>query len=319
MTAPGTLAVRAPDPPFRWADVPLSNRDWLRVRTDDIVGRAYRQACDAVQIGAWLNEARGRLKHGMYLEWVRSELPFSPAAAKRYRQVATAFAAFQMAQFELFDESALYALAQLQAPHSAREHAVQLAEQGERVTRTVALQILDAHRPVPDPDVKAYEGVRKGLDLYRVTDEGGGRAIDQTKLTALREAQDANRRQKTGRALERLAREATTVLITKVDDPDDDVIYTVNCTFPEGGEQRVRNGRKLHWVLLDALNEPEMKHCPHCCEPGEALPASRFSDNALLPDELNSRCKDCEKERKKVRRGGKKRKRKKKRVTPEVA
>ncbi len=125
--------------------------------------------------------------------------------------------------------------------------------------------------------------------------------VNQDRVTALKTAQDANRRAKSGRALEELSRKATTVHIQKLDDPDDVEIFSVTCYYPEAGP-RVAIGRKLHWPLLELIDEPEEKYCPHC---DRTLPANQFSDNGNLPDELNSRCKECEKERKRgQRRGG---------------
>jgi hypothetical protein len=135
-----------PDPgEFNWGTVPAAVRAWLGARTHDIQGLAYRQACDAVTIGAWLNEARAKLKRGLYERWVAAALPFSLVTAHRYRRVADAFGAFVSCQFEMFDVSALYVLADLRTPPEVRERAVARARARVPVTRADALKMLAEH------------------------------------------------------------------------------------------------------------------------------------------------------------------------------
>jgi hypothetical protein len=290
-------------PPFRWADADPQLRDWLERRTEDIVGFAYRTACDAVRIGVALNEVRARLKHGEYQAWVLAKLPFSLPAARRYRQVADTFAVFQTAQFERFDESALYVLAQDKTPQTARELAVLEARSGKRVTRAVALEILESCRAdsgdVGEEELAEYESSARQRNLLTVVREDRKgqlkvSQVDQDREVALRNAQTANRHRRLGKALEAVVEGATLLRVEKLDDPEDVVIYSVTCHRPDDGPRNVP-ARRLVDALVKLSGASEAKVCQAC---RKFVPLDLFGDNDREPDELMARCKLCEKGRK---------------------
>lgn len=292
-------------PPFRWADADPQLRDWLRVQTGNIVGFAYRTACDAVRIGVALNEVRARLKHGEYQAWVLAKLPFSLPAARRYRQVADTFAVFQTAQFERFDESALYVLAQDKTPQTARELAVLEANSGKRVTRAVALEILESCRAdsgeVPEEELAEYESSARQRNLLTVVREDRKgqlkvSQVDQDREVALRNAQTAHRHRRIGRAIETIVESVTplTLRLEKLDDPEDVVIYSVTCHRPDDGPRNVP-ARRLVDALVKLSGASEAKVCQAC---RKFVPLDLFGDNDREPDELMARCKLCEKGRK---------------------
>lgn len=267
---------------FRWDTVPAPERDWLRRRTEDIVGLAYRQACDTVRIGVWLQEARKRLRKRTYEAWVASQLPFSVSVAFRYRQVAKAFAGFASVQFERFDPSALYVLSQLQTAPGARAHAVQLAESGERVTHALALQIVDAHRDPPEPRPA------------RVAGPAGPPAPVPVVTAPQPEPPEAAR----WRRMARLAAACKLVRIERLEDTEyegDEVVFSVT-VHTEDGLPRCAVRRELHDAVACLLGEEELRKCS---APGCGMrPAGMFGRNADIPGGLNYRCKACEKARK---------------------
>ena len=276
------------EPAFRWSDVAVGDRDWLQKRTQDIETYTYRTACDMVRIGQTLAEIRDRLPR-KFSPWLVSQTPFSKATA--YRLIATAgtFAPY-VSLIETVEPYALYLLSQQDAPQAAREHAVQLASQGEKVTRALALSILDAYSD-EDPseeEVEEYERL-KG----RIEQEENGR----DKVTERLETMDAALYEGVGRTVIELVERVSMLTITKLDELDDAAIYSVTCH--ENGKPRSVVDRNLHCALeLMAGREPQ-KYCPGCCEPGETLAMSRFGVNKSMPDGLMARCKVCERERKK--------------------
>ena len=304
---------------FRWDTVPTSDRDWLRRRTDDIVGISYRTACDAVRIGQWLNDAKTRLDPGTFIAWIESQLPFSVATAHRYRQVATAFVSFSTSHFEMFDESALYALAQFQTPQAAREHAVQLAEEGERIDRALALSIIDAHKPLSDEEVEADHKRQKriankerkenahtrkclGLDCeveFLSHGEHFCPSCRAKKESIAPNVQVLEPQQalKYWQRLVDLVNRASVVRIERIDecDEEDDTLYSVTVHLGDDGPRNA-----VRRELFDALGEvsdapPEMRFCS---APGCGMrPVGMFGKNRLNPGGLMYRCKTCEKAR----------------------
>ncbi len=306
-TRPPADVLGTPDS-FRWAVVPASDRDWLRARTDDIGTFTYRIGCDIARVGQILAQVRGRLKHGLFLRWLAAETTFDRAKAYRLMQIGKAFSSY-ISQIEKFEQSALYVLSQDKTPQAAREHAVQLAESGTRVTRAVALQILDAHKPVRvgTVEVAEYEKLHKELNTLVIevpaskTAETDLKAVrvDQDKVTAQLEKRDAVRYEAIGRALVGLAGEMTNVRIEMVDDHEGVPVYAVTC---HGADHtpRVVVDRKLRWALERVAGMNPSKFCPGCCLPGQMVPVGQFSDNNDMDDELSARCKACEKSRRKA-------------------
>jgi len=290
---PHTLALSTAQVPFEWSAVAAADRDWLRARTQDIVGLAYRSACDAVRIGTALADARRRLPHGQYESWVERELPFSLAAARRFRQVGAAFAAFQIAQFERFDESALYLLAQEKTPRAARDYAAELAGGGERITRAVALEILAAHKPCAEPtrcEVKAYEAGVKGVRGPETSpkEQEGAEKVSE-------------RHRRLGAALELLLSGCRILHISQIEDEDfPEPVYSLSCfraDLPAGAaDTRPRNvvRRNLLHALDCANGREQEKRCPGC---KKTKPVGEFGCVATALDSMNRYCKVCERKR----------------------
>lgn len=158
------------DTPFKWDVIPVKDRDWLMDRTESIRELAHRQVIDTVRIGQMLEEAKAKLKHGSFRVWVQKELRFSHDTERRYRQVASAFGSFEKTQFASFDRSALYVLAQSDVPQSARELAVQLANDGTKITHALAKEIVDGE-PEDDTDEPEEPDTEQSTDAEPDDDE----------------------------------------------------------------------------------------------------------------------------------------------------
>lgn len=302
-------AVVAPAPParFLWSAVADQDRDWLRCRTEDIERFAYASACNTVRLGLALGAVRDRLP-GHFDAWLRSQTPFSVAHA--YRLIATGriFGPF-VSQIEKVSPSALYVLAQNTTPAAVREEAVERAARGERVTRAVALDLIDAYRPVrvSGADVRAYESLRQKLNKFRVTDRPGQpKVVNQDAHTAMLELQAADRWKKIGRLVEQLIGPetasdpeslATMIRVERVSDSGPTALYSVTCHWPDR-DPTCAIDRDPKRALLKVAGATETKRCVGCCAEGEEVSVEFFGFNRSSPDGLMSYCKACEHDRK---------------------
>lgn len=299
------------------------SREWLTRRTEFIVSLAYRQVCDIIRIGAELTEVKRVLGHGRYEQWAKERLPFSYPTANRYRQVAKAFAQYQSCQFDNFEPSALYLLAQPKGVTKAvRDHAVQLAEQGQRITHTTALEIIDANRPVnlSEKDIKRYEKVRKQLDARRVVTtvgRGGNERqeveyIDPAAATEAERAREDRTHARIGKLFLDALKQYTRVEFQHIpgDAAEDDDPETMFCVTGYSRDEavgtRVKSQCDPRLLLESLLGVVSKKHCAGCCAPLAEIPLDRFCRNRNLEDGRNARCRACEKKRKEVYRAKRK-------------
>lgn len=315
-----------------------ADRDWLRRRAEEIEGLLYRGACDIVRIGLALESVRKRLGHGSYLAWVEAELPISAPTAQRYRQVARVFGGFLSVQFEQFDPSALYVLAQAKGvPPGAREHAVQLAGEGKRVTHALALEILDAHRPVSEADAaRELREQKKAAQVVReckARKPGGEYCGRSFASTGERVCPDCLRRQEERESVASVNREKakkwdlfcallSRCSLLRVEASDDEEyeerLYSVAAHFPDDGPRHSAHANPF--VALAAVSaergeggrpvEP-MKKCldPECEAPGGMRPYGCFKAHATNPDGFDTRCRACVHRRRDLIRARKKAKR----------
>lgn len=278
-------------PSFSWGAVPPTDRDWLKRRTEDIVGLCYRTACDIVRIGQALAEVRVRLKkEGTYRLWISTHLPFKRATAGRFIAVAAVFAPY-IGEIERFEPCALYLLADHRAPPAIRAHALQLAGEGKRITRALALEILDAHRPLTltkdeiNDHSKRMAPIRKREGAAHRTAQGGA---DDGEL-ALR-----------WRRFLKLIEGHEVVTISRIDDSDrtedGTAVYSVVCMTGGGTGKGI--GRDLHDAVARAEGTVLTKFCRGCNGgAGAYQPISLFNRNACRGTGLNDRCRPCENER----------------------
>jgi len=110
------------------------NRDAVRQRTEEIRVQLRRAAQDIWEIGQKLVEVRSRLKHGQFEAWLKAEFGWSHRTAYNFINVYEAFSKpANFAEIEIA-ASALYLLAAPSTPQAVREHFVQRASSGEKIT-----------------------------------------------------------------------------------------------------------------------------------------------------------------------------------------
>ena len=96
---------------------------------------------DVISIGQELVEVKKNLPHGLFLLWLKTEFGWQERSARNFIRVAERFKSATVADLEI-DLSAAYLLAAPSAPESARKKAVKRATNGERITRSVAKDII---------------------------------------------------------------------------------------------------------------------------------------------------------------------------------
>lgn len=283
-TTAANAAIAAP--PFRYGQIAAEHREWLRQTTTTIRTALRRTAANLVQVGRAIADARERLPRGQWQEWAVAEMPWSLAQTKRLMAVGRVFGdPSAAAQIERFGPSALYAFCSPDCPRSAREYALELAADGQRITHALAKEILDAHRREPDPDakeVRAYARAAKQLDATR---------DDPPDLPA------AEVHRLAGEALAELAGKSTLVHIGTAaeDDGEDRPLFSVTA-YGRGNDApyQCRQGYSLVDVLMVLCGRPRRKKCPGCSRHREV---TKFAVNASQPDGWNRRCRECETKR----------------------
>lgn len=112
-----------------------------------------RSAAQAViEIGERLIDVKERLGHGKFGQWLDAEFQWSADTARNYMNVAERFG--QNPKISEFAPSALYLLAAPSTPEDARTEAINLAEQGQKITHAVAKQIVTTHKEQAPPKPK---------------------------------------------------------------------------------------------------------------------------------------------------------------------
>jgi len=152
-----------------YASLDVETRIVVQQRTSEIKTLMRRTAQDIVDIGQKLIEVKERLGHGVFGAWLPVEFGWSRTTAVRFMRVAEQFKFANLANLSIAS-SALYLLAESSTPESARQEALQRAEQGEHITYRGAQEMVAAQKAMP-----MLEG-HVGEDRYL---EGGSRQSGQ--------------------------------------------------------------------------------------------------------------------------------------------
>lgn len=111
-----------------------------------------RVIADIIEIGRHLTAAKQLVEHGEWLYWLRDELGWkSEDTAQRFMAVARAFGGRQIPQGAVFDAGALYLLASPPVPPETRDAAIEKAAAGERITKSIAGELIAEARAAPSP------------------------------------------------------------------------------------------------------------------------------------------------------------------------
>lgn len=135
---------------FQYGGLDDSTREFVEDRTERIRGLIQRSAQDIVAIGIALQEVKERLPHGQFGAWLAAEFDMSERMAQNFMRVADCFKSANFADLSIAP-SALYLLAAPSTPDEAREEAIERAEQGEVVSHAMAQEIVEEHKPEPEP------------------------------------------------------------------------------------------------------------------------------------------------------------------------
>lgn len=158
---------------FDYQSLDAESRIIIQQRTGEIKTLAKRVATDIVDIGGKLVEVKDRLGgNGKFTSWLQSELGWSERTAYNFIGVYEKFGTANFA-IENVAPSALYLLVAPGTPEPARQAAMEMANQGERVTHKTAKAIVDA----------AKEAEPKTPALFDLTEE---EADEQDRKTAAR-------------------------------------------------------------------------------------------------------------------------------------
>jgi hypothetical protein len=133
---------------FDYAELDVETRIVVRQRTDEIKTLVRRSAQDIIDIGSKLLDVKEQLGHGSFGGWLESEFGWSESAAQKFMSVSTRFKSVNFTEMNI-GASALYLLAAPSTPEPARIEAIERAQSGERITHTVAREIVAEHKPMP--------------------------------------------------------------------------------------------------------------------------------------------------------------------------
>lgn len=115
----------------------------LRMIVDEVKALVSQGNGLVISIGTQLITMKGLVPRGQFGAFLDSEFGWSQDTAERWMAVAKRFAAIPQAAD--FDRTALYALAGGDIPDEAIEEATERAAAGEKITKAVAVEIIDKH------------------------------------------------------------------------------------------------------------------------------------------------------------------------------
>jgi hypothetical protein len=132
---------------------------------------------DLLAAGKDLLAVNAALPHGRFGPWLRAEFGWTERTARRFMTVAERFGPKTDTMSDLpFDPTAAYLLAAPSAPEEASSVALERAENGERITFSVAKEILGKLRNKPGrrtrrlshlPDGKLLGQLLESLESFR--------------------------------------------------------------------------------------------------------------------------------------------------------
>lgn len=123
------------------------DRDALQIKTDKIRTLTERTAENIYEIGRELIQVKTLLGHGRFLDWLQAEFEWSERTARNFMAVALKLERpAQNGKICQYAPSALYLLAGGNTPEAARREAEELAEEGQRITFSVAEELKEKHQ-----------------------------------------------------------------------------------------------------------------------------------------------------------------------------
>lgn len=143
-----------------------------------MLGRRVKD--DIVEIGRLLSECKGRLPHGEWGQWLKSEFGWSERTALRFMQCHKLAKSDKLSDLKnlSIDASALYLLAAPKTPQAVRDDVVSRARAGEPITRKVVMQVREETLQIKVPHYKRSEETITLTPKY-LTSDATRRTVDE--------------------------------------------------------------------------------------------------------------------------------------------
>lgn len=109
-----------------------------------------RTAQTIIENGRDLMEVKERLEHGQFQKWIEANFPWSVKTARQMMKAADVFSKQTNSSVLNFAKETLFLLAQDSTPDTAREEAIDRAEQGEKFTHKQAKELVEAHKAIDE-------------------------------------------------------------------------------------------------------------------------------------------------------------------------
>ncbi len=137
---------------FDYTSLDMESQFVVQQCANEIKSLIKRTAHDIIDTGQKLIEAKERLGHGQFEDWLRTEFHWKPWTARKFMQVARQFKSVNFKDLSV-DPSALYFLAAPSTPAVVRQEALERARQGEAITNSKVNTIASKYKKPAECDV----------------------------------------------------------------------------------------------------------------------------------------------------------------------
>lgn len=153
---------------FDYSTLDTHTRVFVETRTAEIKVLVKRSAEDLVEIGRMVTEVKAHLGHGNFSAWREAEFRWSERTTQNLMAIYEKFKSANFADMHIAT-SAMYVLAAPSTPEDALQEAIERAENGERITHSLAKEIVMQYKsPSVEADAPGMaEVVYTDLGSYR--------------------------------------------------------------------------------------------------------------------------------------------------------
>jgi hypothetical protein len=156
---------------------------FLQETEDKIVGRTQRWIKDT---GRDLLEAKTRIGHGHFVDWIRARFDMSEDTAQNLMNVTRNFG--EIPNGSVFADRALYLLSRKSTSEDARQEAKDRAVSGEEITFDVAKEIVETKKALKREQEARIEAEKKAGDIQtQLSLFQSHSQLAQAKIDALQE------------------------------------------------------------------------------------------------------------------------------------
>ena len=148
---------------FDYSNLDAETVYFIKEQTGEIRTLMKRTAQDIIQIGQKLIEIKKRLGYGQYRKWIETEFHWGKSTANSFENVARHFA--DVHNLDIFAPLALYELAALSTPESARQEAITKAQAGEKIGYKLAQEIKKKHITIKEREIAYRQKAQEQVSL----------------------------------------------------------------------------------------------------------------------------------------------------------